>query len=105
MQIATGKTNNGVKLFGRVGRHIDPSMCSIGAQGFYLMYRFEQSNEMYPIPDFCNNESWYGIKILTDANTKDPTKGITDTTYYTAVNQALDSLGIHSNHFLFILDA
>ena len=102
MQIATGKTNNGVKLFGRVGRHIDPSMCSIGAQGFYLMYRFDQSNEMYPIPDFCNNESWYGIKILTDANTKDPTKGITDTTYYTAVNQALDSLGIHSNHFVHI---
>jgi hypothetical protein len=102
MQIATGKTNNGVKLFGRVGRHINPSMCSIGAQGFYLMYRFEQSNEMHPIPDFCNNESWYGIKILTDANTKDPTKGITDTTYYSAVNQALNSLGIHSNHFVHI---
>ena len=32
-----------------MAHHIDPSMCSIGAQqGFYLMYRlFEQSNEMY----------------------------------------------------------
>ena len=31
------KTNNSVKLFGRVGRHIDPSMCSFGTQWFWLM--------------------------------------------------------------------
>ena len=31
------KTNNSVKLFGRVGRHIDPSICSFGTQWFWLM--------------------------------------------------------------------
>ena len=40
---------------------------------------------------FCNNEL-----ILTDTtNVKDPVEGIPDTAYYSAVNQALDSLGIH----------
>ena len=40
LQLAFGKTNKGLKFFGRVGRHRDPNMCSIGAQGFYLMYQF-----------------------------------------------------------------
>ena len=44
-------------------------------------------------------------QVLTDANIKDPTKGIIDMTYYSAVNQSLDSFCIHSNHFLFILNA
>jgi len=39
MQIATGRTNNDVEIFGRVGQHIDPLMCSFGARGFYLMER------------------------------------------------------------------
>ena len=38
---------------------------------------------------------WNNELILTDTNVKDPTEGIPDTAYYSAVNQALDSLGIH----------
>ena len=44
---------------------------------------------------FCNNEL-----ILTDTNVKDPMEGIPDTAQYRAVNQALDSLGIHQNYFV-----
>ena len=38
LQLDRGKTNNGLKLFGRCGRHINPNMCSVGAQGFYFMH-------------------------------------------------------------------
>ncbi|KAG7367334.1 centromere DNA-binding like protein [Nitzschia inconspicua] len=40
LQMATGKTNKDLKLYGRVARHKNVNLCSIGALGFYLMYRF-----------------------------------------------------------------
>ncbi|KAG7337517.1 centromere DNA-binding like protein [Nitzschia inconspicua] len=39
LQMATGKTNQDLKLYGRVARHKNVNLCSIGALGFYLMYR------------------------------------------------------------------
>jgi hypothetical protein len=54
LQMATGKTNQELKLYGRVGRHKNVNLCPIGALGFYLLYRFH-----YTIPsDFSDNESW-----------------------------------------------
>jgi hypothetical protein len=38
LQMATGKTNQELKLYGRVGRHKNVNLCPIGALGFYLLY-------------------------------------------------------------------
>ena len=48
------------------------------------------NNQMRCMQFFCNNKL-----ILTGTNVNNPMEGIPDTAYYSAVNQALDSLGIH----------
>ena len=100
LQLDKGKTNNGPKLFGRCGRHINPNMCSVGAQGFYLMYQFSTSQEMDPPPDFCDNKSWFDIKLLTDANSTDPKKGITQGTYSTPVGWVYATNNIDAKHLV-----
>ena len=49
-------------------------------------------------PDFRNNSSWFSRKLLTDANSLNPNKGITETTYYTAMGKAIKVLNFHANH-------
>ena len=56
MQFSTGKVNQGFKLYGRMAQNFDVNVCPIGALGFYLLYRFHNSNEMDGV-DFCDNSS------------------------------------------------
>ena len=100
LQIATGKTNKGLKLYGRVARHKEVNMCPIGALGFYLMYRFSTTNEFDGdrIPDFTSNEAWFDIKLLVESNTQDFKKSIKNTSYAQAVKAACDFHKIASNH-------
>ena len=104
MQIATGKTNKDLKLYGRVGRHINPIFCPVGAKGFYLLYRFEHSNEfdIDNLPDFHNNSEWFDIKLLTDSTSKDNKKILSNASYGKMVQKACTNLQIHSNHFVHI---
>ena len=68
LQMATGKTNRGIKLSGRVARHVNPHMCAVGSLGFYLMYCFHHSGEMTQTGpgavDFCINSTWFDMKLL-----------------------------------------
>ena len=67
LQFATGKTNHGVKLYGRVAWHVNVSLCPIGSIAFYLFYRFEVTKEMdEPNIDFFDNSTWFDIKFITD---------------------------------------
>ena len=66
--IAQGKTNDGRVLYGRFLWAKDPVMCTVGGYGLYLLERFEQTHEMSPPPDFTNNDTWFDMKILIDAN-------------------------------------
>ena len=84
MQFSTGKVNQGFKLYGRMARNFDVNVCPIGALGFYLLYRFHNSNEMDGV-DFCDNISWFNTKLLTTYNSTDNTKCIKDKTYAAAV--------------------
>ena len=101
-QISTGKTNKGLKLYGRVMRHKEVSLCAIGALGFYLMYRFYRTGEMNPPPDFRDNEAWYHIKLLVSPNQIDYSKPVSDRTYMQAIQAACKHLNIPSNHWLHI---
>ena len=73
-------------------------MCSVGAQDFYLMYRFSVSQEMDPTPNFCDNKSWFDIKLLTDANCTDTKKGISQGTYSIAVSHVCKANKIQIKH-------
>ena len=87
MQLAFGKTNNGLKLFGRVARHKDPRLCAVGAKAFYLLYRFDVTGEFTDDceVDFTDNKSWFDIKLLVDGQSSDFTKAIKNVTYSDAM--------------------
>ena len=53
---------------------------------------------MDPPPNFCDNKSWFDIKLLTDANSTDPKKGITLGTYSTAVGRVCAVNKIDAKH-------
>jgi Centromere DNA-binding protein complex CBF3 subunit, domain 2 len=97
LQIATGKTNKGVRLYGRLMRHKDVSLCGFGALGFYLLYRFYITGEM-PV-DFTNNSCWYDIKLLIKAKNECNKTEMAANTYARKIKLVLDELNITSNHF------
>ena len=61
MQILEGKTNVGKIVWGRVMRHREVNMCSLGALGLYLMARFDMTGEKF---DFNENSIWFNRKLL-----------------------------------------
>jgi hypothetical protein len=96
----TGKTNDGLKLYGRIMRHADPALCGVGAFGYYLYYRFSNSDEMNPPPDFTNNKAWFDMKLLTDGTKHGNTKVMSNESFSKGVKSVLDKLGIASKHYL-----
>ena len=65
-------TVNGSKTnqFGRLEtmgafRNRDPLVCPLGALGFYLLFRWDLTEE--PFPDFKDRSSWYNIRLLLSA--------------------------------------
>lgn len=98
-QIATGKTvyAGNSKQYGRALRHRKAEMCSVGAFGFYLLYRFHCSGEMDDgnRPDFASNEDWFDIKILASA--KDNKVSIKSRTYTDALSKVFKVLRIVSS--------
>ena len=102
MQIETGKTNKGIKLFGRVRRHKNPLLCPIGAKGFYLMYRFHVTNEFACPPDFHDNASWYSMKLLIEATTKNSMNSVTNSSYAKEIKKGCKEVGCYSNHAVHI---
>ena len=102
LQMATGKTHKGIKLFCQVARHVDPYMCAVGSLGFYLMYRFHHSGEMTQTGpgavDFCENQTWFDLKLLTEYKSASMTKTTSNCTYAVAINNACKMLGIALFH-------
>jgi hypothetical protein len=43
-------------------RNRDPFICPLGALGFYLLYRWDLTEE--PFPDFTERSRWYNIRLL-----------------------------------------
>ncbi|KAG7360183.1 centromere DNA-binding like protein [Nitzschia inconspicua] len=106
LQMRTGKTNgSNLKLYGRAGRHKDPTMCPMGALAFYLFYRFHKTKEMDPPPNFCESSSWFSMKLLVDYNggkNRDYFTSISDESYRSVVKAHLEKNNIHSSHLVHI---
>jgi hypothetical protein len=104
-QIATGKTNKDLKLYGRVARHKDPCLCSVGALAFYLLYRFSCTGEFDDHYDFTENGLWFDIKLLVDLQTgyrHGFTESIKQKPYAEAIKRICHTLGIPSAHAVHI---
>jgi hypothetical protein len=89
------------KQFGRSMRHKDVRRCSVGAFGFYLLFRFHKSGEMADCrrPNFGKNKEWYDIKILTDGTRNEMTKEIQKRTYTDPIRKVFRKLSIVTAHF------
>ena len=69
LQFATGKTNHGIKLFGRVARHVDVTQCPVGAAAMHLHHRFlctSKFEEEEENVDFTKNETWFDKTFVTE---------------------------------------
>ena len=103
MTIVQGKTNSGNKIYGRAIRAKDVRLCPLGALGYYLLARFNLTKEFEPssCPDFRDNASWYGIKLLVGFGTgaEGRKKQMSYQSYYNFIKKILLSQGIGSNHF------
>jgi hypothetical protein len=101
LQIATGKTNQAGKLYGRILRHCDPALCGIGGLGFYLLQRFKVTGEMTPPPDFTVNKNWFDIQLLVGVNTtrSTNTKSISDRGYAGVIKNISKTLQLPVHHF------
>ena len=62
-RVSQVKANKDKVMHRRAMRHRDVELCSIGANGLYLLTRFEVTKEIENI-DFSDNKSWFNRKIL-----------------------------------------
>lgn len=77
-------------------RNKNVCMCGIGALAFMLIVRFIMSGEMDTPPDFCNNEAWYDIKLLTDGS-DDNCRSVKSNNYGNSMKEVLQELLIMTN--------
>ena len=62
-RISIGKTNTDKVLYGRVMRHKEPELWSIGILALYLLARFELTDEIEHM-NFDENKTWFNKKLL-----------------------------------------
>ncbi|KAG7352243.1 centromere DNA-binding like protein [Nitzschia inconspicua] len=84
LQMATGKTNKDLKLYGRVARHKNVNLCSIWCSWFL---------SHVPFPLYCDSRRGSPLNH---------TQRISDKSYAKAIKKVCKSLGITTRHFLHI---
>ena len=100
LQIEQGKTvSTGSRQYGRALRGKDVKTCPVGALAFYLFFRFRQSGEMDDgnRPNFCENSSWFDIKLMSDGSLENK-KQMQKNTFTEQVEEMFANLRIISNH-------
>ena len=89
-----GKTNQHGRLeTAGALRSRDPDMCLLGALGFYLLFRWDLSLELFP--DFGSPRLWYSTRLIKAAGT-DPSAGVSYNTQRSWVSRAFDFAGVVS---------
>ena len=99
VQIPFGKTNRGFIQYGRATRHHDVHLCCIGGLSFYLNFRFFVTREFsnFTSEDWCNNRSWFDIKLLVDVHSKDNCSTLKKDSYSKKIRSILQELGLSYN--------
>jgi hypothetical protein len=83
------ETNGHMKLYGRVMRHREVNLCAVGALGLYLFARFHLAKEVI---DFSTNSSWFDVKLLVQAGSRNTVNGISDTNYAKAIKRVISPI-------------
>ena len=104
LQFNNSKTNNGLKLFGRVGRHKNPKLCAVGAMAFYLFYRFQVTHEfdLGEGVDFLSNNMWFDLTLLTEHHKEDHSIPISNNTYLRGLKKCFLKLNLPTCHVVHI---
>jgi Centromere DNA-binding protein complex CBF3 subunit, domain 2/Transcriptional activator of glycolytic enzymes len=96
-----GKTNKHGRLetTGAL-RHRNPLTCLLSALAFYLLYRWDLTDE--PFPDFSRREAWYGTRVLASSahgrsRGHGPEEQLAYSTQLDWINKALEYVGIASH--------
>ena len=102
MHIPFGKTNCGFIRYGHATRHCDVCLCCICGLSLYLNFHFFVTREFanFTSEDWCNNRSWFDIKLLVDVHGKDNCSTLKKDIYSKAICSILQELGLSYNKFV-----
>jgi hypothetical protein len=80
-------------------RHKNPLVCMLGGLAFYLLYRWDLTDETFP--DFASRPAWYGIRLMKRAN-GDRHEPLSYTTQREWVGRAFQYVGIFAKKKTYI---
>jgi len=90
-----GKENQHGRLeTGGALRHRKPLMCMLSALAFYLLFRWDLTDE--PLPDFGRRDAWYRIRLLKSSGRGDRTAMLAYNTQLDWINKAFEYAGVPS---------
>ena len=96
MTTRQSKTNQHGRLeTGGALRNRDPQICPLGGLAFYLLYRWDLTDE--PFPDFSDRRAWYNIRVLKSSTAgANPNSPLTYNSQLNWVNKAFKYAGVTS---------
>jgi hypothetical protein len=80
-------------------RHKDPFVCLLSSLAYYLLYRWDLTDE--PFPDFATRPAWYSIRLLKRVG-GDRQAQLSYTSQREWVAKAFDQVGITSSKTTYI---
>ena len=76
-------------------RNTDPFICPLGALAFYLLYRWDLTEE--PFPDFTERSRWYNIRLLLSSRgSNNFTEPLSYNAQHDWVSRAFAMIGLNS---------
>jgi hypothetical protein len=75
-------------------RHKEPLLCVLSSLAFYLLYRWDLTDE--PFPDFATRPTWYGIRLIKRTG-GDHLQQLSYTSQRDWIAKAFEQVGIHSS--------
>lgn len=75
-------------------RHKEPLLCVLGGLAFYLLYRWDLTEE--PFPDFATRPAWYGIRLIKRTG-GDRKQQLSYTSQREWAAKAFQQVGIHAS--------
>jgi hypothetical protein len=75
-------------------RHKNPFVCVISSLAFYLLYRWDLTDESFP--DFATRPAWYGIRLIKRTG-GDREQQLSYTSQRDWAGKAFEQVGVHSS--------
>jgi uncharacterized protein YciI len=76
-------------------RHKNPLICMLSGLAFYLLYRWDLTDE--PFPDFASRKAWYGIRLIKRSAGGDRWQPLSYTSQREYAAKAFQQVGVFSS--------